>query len=147
MGGLLDVNNKVPIKFPSMKELFNGTNWVHLTTIKNGDAYERASSMMQVQFGRFNNEQQCLLLLAITHGPNPSPYVVSFGSKNKSGVELKLAYYRNSNDNTTSIYIKTNIKNGSLGKIWITKHVSLNITNDDLSSIDTLPEGAVEIEP
>lgn len=76
------------------------------------------------------------------------PFVVALGMKDKSwDVGLKLAYYNNSNDNTTSFYITTNLAYGVVGKIWVTKYVVLNIINDDLSSIDTLPEGAVEIEP
>lgn len=149
VGGLLDVNNKVPIKFDTNRELFNGKNWVHLATIKNDyDVYSRTCSMMQVQFGKFSNQGQGILLLGIAHNAVSVPFVVALGMKDKSwDVGLKLAYYNNSNDNTTSFYITTNLAYGVVGKIWITKYTILNIINDNLSSIDTLPEGAVEIEP
>lgn len=148
MGGLLDVNNKVPIKFNTNRELFNGKNWVHLATIKNDyDAFTRTSSMMQVQFGGYNSGKQSILLLGISHSTICTPFVVALGTKDKGDVGLKLAYYYNSNDKTTSIYITTNLANGAVGKIWVTKYATLNIINDDLSNIDTLPEGSVEIEP
>lgn len=147
MGGLLDSNNKVPIIFPGTGELFNGTNWVHLTTIKNDGPYDRTSSMMQVQFGRYNTDRQSVLLLGIAHSTICTPFVVALGTKDKGDVGLKLAYYYNRNDKTTSIYITTNLANGAVGKIWVTKYAILNIINDDLSRVDTLPAGAVEIEP
>ena len=148
MGELLDVSNKVPIKFKTNREFFTGTNWVHLATIKNDyDAFTRTSSMMQVQFGRYNSEKQSILLLGISHSTICTPFVVALGTKGKGDVGLKLAYYRNSNDNTTSFYITTNLTYGVVGKIWVTKYATLNIINDDLSNIDTLPEGSVEIEP
>lgn len=147
VGELLDVDNKIPIKFPGTSELFTGTNWVHLTTIKNGYVYDRCSSIMQVQFGRYNADKQSILLLGISHSNICFPFVVALGTKDKGDVGLKLAYYYNSNDKTTSIYITTNLTNGAVGKIWVTKYLSLNIINDDLSRVDTLPEGAVEIEP
>ena len=148
MGGLLDVNNKVPIKFNTNLELFNGKNWVHLATIKNNyDVYSRTCSMMQVQFGKYANQGQGILLLGIAHSTVSVPFVVALGMKDKSwDVGLKLAYYYNSNNNTTSFYITSNLTYGAVGKIWVTKY-ALNIINDDLSSIDTLPEGAIEIEP
>lgn len=147
VGGLLDVDNKIPIKFPDTSEQFTGTNWVHLTTIKNKGVYARVSSIMQVQFGRYGADRQSVLLLGIAHGKTCTPYVIALGTKDKVDVGLKLAYYFNSNDNTTSIYITTNLTNGAVGKIWVTKYTALNIINDDFSKVDTLPEGAVEIEP
>lgn len=147
VGGLLDSNNKVPILFPDTKELFNGTNWVHLTTIKNDGPYARISSMMQVQFGRYGADKQSILLLGISHSGYCLPFIVAFGTNGKGDVGLKLAYYVNSSNNTTSMYITTNLSNGAINKIWVTKNSGLNITNDDLSMVDTLPEGAVEIEP
>lgn len=148
MGGLLDVSNKVPIKFNTNREFFTGTNWVHLTTIKNDyDAFTRTSSMMQVQFGQYNSVKQSILLLGISHSTICTPFVVALGTKDKGDVGLKLAYYYNSNDKTTSIYITTNLVNGAVGKIWVTKYATLNIINDDLSSIDKLPEDAVYVEP
>lgn len=147
MGGLLDSNNKVPVIFPITKELFNGTNWVHLTTIKNDGPYARISSMMQVQFGRYAADKQSILLLGIAHSTPCIPYVIALSVKNKVDVGLKLAYLKNDSNNTTSIYITTNLSNGAINKIWVTKNSGLNITNDDLSRVDTLPEGAVEIEP
>lgn len=147
VGGLLDVDNKIPIKFPITSEQFTGTNWVHLTTIKNEGTFARVSSIMQVQFGRYGADRQSVLLLGIAHSTTCTPYVIALGTKDKVDVGLKLAYYFNSNDNTTSIYITTNLANGAVGKIWVTKYITLNIINDDFSRVDTLPEGAVEIEP
>ncbi len=147
MGELLDSNNKVPIIFPSTKELFNGTNWVHLTTIKNGGPFDRISSMMQVQFGRYGTDRQSVLLLGIAHSTICIPYVIALSVKDKVDVGLKLAYLTNDSNNTTSIYITTNISNGAINKMWVTKYIGLIIVNDDLSKTDTLPSGAVEIEP
>ena len=147
VGGLLDSNNKVPIIFPNTKELFNGTNWVHLTTIKNDGAYSRASSIMQVQFGRYAADKQSVLLLGIAHSVKCIPYVVVLSVIDKGDVGLKLAYLTNDSDNTTSIYITTNISNGAINKMWMSQYQNLYIVNDDLSKIDTLPSGAVEIEP
>lgn len=147
VGELLDVDNKIPIKFPATSEQFTGKNWVHLTTIKNDAAFARVSSIMQVQFGRYGADRQSILLLGIAHSTKCIPYVIALGTKYKVDVGLKLAYYFNSNDNTTSIYITTNLTNGAVGKIWVTKYTALNIINDDFSRVDTLPEGAVEIEP
>lgn len=146
MGGLLDTSNKVPIKFPETLELFGSTNWVHLTTIQNNGLYTRASSIMQVQFGRYGASKQSVLLLAIAHGEMAIPYVIALGVKNKEDVGLKLAYHKN-NDNTTSIYITTNLQNGAINKIWLTKFYGLTISNDELSKIDSLPSDSVEIEP
>ena len=109
--------------------------------------FARVSSIMQVQFGRYATEKQSVLLLGIAHSTTCTPYVIALGTKGKVDVGLKLAYYFNSNDNTTSIYITTNLTNGAVGKIWVTKYTNLNIINDGFSRVDTLPEGAVEIEP
>ena len=103
--------------------------------------------MMQVQFGRYGADKQSILLLGISHSGNCLPFIVAFGTNGKGDVGLKLAYYVNSSNNTTSMYITTNLSNGAINKIWVTKNSGLNITNDDLSMVDTLPEGAVEIEP
>lgn len=146
MRGLLDASNKVPINFPATIELFIGTNWVHLTTIQNNGQYSRASSIMQVQFGRYGTNKQSVLLLGIAHGEIAIPYVIVLGVKNKDDVELKLAYHLNS-DNTTSIYITTNLQNGAINKIWLTKYNGLTIKNDELSNIESLPSDSVEIEP
>ena len=147
MGELLDVDNKIPIKYPSTTELFTGTNWVHLTTIKNDDVFARVSSIMQVQFGRYATEKQSVLLLGIAHSTTCTPYVIALSVKGKVDVGLKLAYLTNDSNNTTSIYITTNISNGAINKMWVTKYIGLSIVNDDLSKTDTLPSGAVEIEP
>ena len=147
MGELLDVDNKIPIKYPSTTELFTGTNWVHLTTIKNDDVFARVSSIMQVQFGRYATEKQSVLLLGIAHSTTCTPYVIALSVKGKVDVGLKLAYLTNDSNNTTSIYITTNISNGSINKMWVTKYIKLSIVNDNLSKTDTLPSGAVEIEP
>ena len=147
MGGLLDVDNKIPIKFPITSELFTGTNWVHLTTIKNDGAFARVSSIMQVQFGRYATDKQSVLLLGIAHSTICIPYVIALSVKGKVDVGLKLAYLTNDSNNTTSIYITTNISNGAINKMWVTKYIGLSIVNDDLSKTDTLPSGAVEIEP
>lgn len=103
--------------------------------------------MMQVQFGRYGADKQSILLLGISHSDNCLPFIVAFGTNGKGDVGLKLAYYVNSSNNTTSMYITTNLSNGAINKIWVTKNSGLNITNDDLSRVDTLPEGAAEIEP
>lgn len=147
MGELLDVDNKIPIKFPITSELFTGTNWVHLTTIKNDNAYARVSSIMQVQFGRYVTDKQSVLLLGIAHSTICVPYVIALSVKGKVDVGLKLAYLTNDSNNTTSIYITANISNGAINKMWVTKYKGLSIVNDDLSKTDTLPSGAVEIEP
>lgn len=147
MGELLDVDNKIPIKFPMTSEQFTGTNWVHLTTIKNDVVFARVSSIMQVQFGRYGTDRQSVLLLGIAHSITCIPYVIALSVKDKVDVGLKLAYLKNDSNNTTSIYITTNLLNGAINKMWVTKNSGLNITNDDLSRVDTLPEGAVEIEP
>lgn len=147
MGELLDVDNKIPIKFPITSELFTGTNWVHLTTIKNDNAFTRVSSIMQVQFGRYATDKQSVLLLGIAHSTICIPYVIALSVKGKVDVGLKLAYLTNDSNNTTSIYITTNISNGAINKMWVTKYKGLSIVNDDLSKTDTLPSGAVEIEP
>lgn len=147
MGELLDVDNKIPIKYPSTTELFTGTNWVHLTTIKNDDVFARVSSIMQVQFGRYATEKQSVLLLGIAHSTTCTPYVIALSVKGKVDVGLKLAYLTNDSNNTTSIYITTNISNGGINKMWVTKYIGLSIVNDNLSKTDTLPSGAVEIEP
>lgn len=147
MGGLLDVDNKIPIKFPITSEQFTGTNWVHLTTIKNDGAFARVSSIMQVQFGRYGTEKQSVLLLGIAHSTQCIPYVIALSVKDKVDVGLKLAYLTNDSNNTTSIYITTNLSNGAINKMWMSKYKNLFIVNDDLSKTDTLPSGAVEIEP
>ena len=147
MGELLDVDNKIPIKFPITSEQFTGTNWVHLTTIKNDSAFARVSSIMQVQFGRYATDKQSVLLLGIAHSTICIPYVIALSVKDKVDVGLKLAYLTNDSNNTTSIYITTNISNGAINKMWVTKYIRLSIVNDDLSKTDTLPSGAVEIEP
>ena len=147
VGELLDVDNKIPIKYPLTTELFTGTNWVHLTTIKNDDVFARVSSIMQVQFGRYATEKQSVLLLGIAHSTTCTPYVIALSVKGKVDVGLKLAYLTNDSNNTTSIYITTNISNGSINKMWVTKYIKLSIVNDNLSKTDTLPSGAVEIEP
>ena len=147
MGELLDVDNKIPIKFPATSEQLTGTNWVHLTTIKNDGAYARVSSIMQVQFGRYGADRQSVLLLGIAHSTKCIPYVIALSVKDKVDVGLKLAYLTNDSNNTTSIYITTNISNGAINKMWVTKYIGLSIVNDDLSKTDTLPSGAVEIEP
>lgn len=147
MGELLDVDNKIPIKYPTTTELFTGTNWVHLTTIKNDDVFARVSSIMQVQFGRYATEKQSVLLLGIAHSTTCTPYVIALSVKGKVDVGLKLAYLTNDSNNTTSIYITTNISNGGINKMWVTKYIGLSIVNDNLSKTDTLPSGAVEIEP
>ena len=147
VGGLLDSNNKVPIIFPDTKELLNGTNWVHLTTIKINNMYSRVSSIMQVQFGRYGADKQSVLLLGITHSTECIPYVIALSVNNKVDVGLKLAYLTNDSNNTTSIYITTNLSNGAINKMWMSKYQNLIIVNDDLSKTDTLPSGAVEIEP
>lgn len=147
VGELLDVDNKIPIKFPKTPELFTGTNWVHLTTIKNDGAFARVSSIMQVQFGRYATGNQSVLLLGIAHGTTCIPYVIALSVKGKVDVGLKLAYLTNDSNNTTSIYITTNISNGAINKMWVTKYIGLIIVNDNLSKTDTLPSGAVEIEP
>ena len=147
MGELLDVDNKIPIKFPITSEQFTGTNWVHLTTIKNDGAFARVSSIMQVQFGRYATDKQSVLLLGIAHSTICIPYVIALSVKGKVDVGLKLAYLTNDSNNTTSIYITTNISNGAINKMWVTKYIGLSIVNDDLSKTDTLPSGAVEIEP
>lgn len=147
MGELLDVDNKIPIKFPITSEQFTGTNWVHLTTIKNDGAFARASSIMQVQFGRYGADQQSILLLGIAHSVRCIPYVVVLSVKDKSDVGLKLAYLTNDSDNTTSIYITTNISNGAINKMWMSQYQNMYIVNDNLTRIETLPSGAIEIEP
>ena len=147
VGELLDVDNKIPIKFPITSEQFTGTNWVHLTTIKNDSAFARVSSIMQVQFGRYATDKQSVLLLGIAHSTICIPYVIALSVKDKVDVGLKLAYLTNDSNNTTSIYITTNISNGAINKMWVTKYIRLSIVNDDLSKTDTLPSGAVEIEP
>lgn len=147
MGGLIDVDNKIPIKFPITSEQFTGTNWVHLTTIKNDGAFARVSSIMQVQFGRYGTDRQSVLLLGIAHSTICIPYVIALSVKDKVDVGLKLAYLTNDSNNTTSIYITTNLSNGAINKMWVTKYIGLSIVNDDLSKTDTLPSGAVEIEP
>lgn len=147
MGELLDVDNKIPIKFPMTSEQFTGTNWVHLTTIKNDSAFARVSSIMQVQFGRYGTDRQSVLLLGIAHSVKCIPYVIALSVKDKVDVGLKLAYLTNDSNNTTSIYITTNFSNGAINKMWVTKYIGLSIVNDDLSKTDTLPSGAVEIEP
>ena len=147
VGGLLDVDNKIPIKFPITSEQFTGTNWVHLTTIKNDGAFARVSSIMQVQFGRYGTDRQSVLLLGIAHCTICIPYVIALSVKDKVDVGLKLAYLTNDSNNTTSIYITTNLSNGAINKMWVTKYIGLSIVNDDLSKTDTLPSGAVEIEP
>lgn len=147
VGGLLDVDNKIPIKFPATSELFTGTNWVHLTTIKNDGAFTRVSSIMQVQFGKYGSEKQSILLLGISHSIKCIPYVIALSVKDKVDVGLKLAYLTNDSNNTTSIYITTNLSNGAINKMWISKYQKLIIVNDGLSKTDTLPSGAVEIEP
>ena len=147
MGELLDVDNKIPIKFPITSELFTGTNWVHLTTIKNDGAFARVSSIMQVQFGRYATDKQSVLLLGIAHSTICIPYIIALSVKGKVDVGLKLAYLTNDSNNTTSIYITTNISNGAINKMWVTKYKGLSIVNDDLTKTDTLPSGAVEIEP
>lgn len=128
-------------------EQFTGTNWVHLTTIKNDDVFARVSSIMQVQFGRYATEKQSVLLLGIAHSTICIPYVIALSVKDKVDVGLKLAYLTNDSNNTTSIYITTNISNGAINKMWVTKYIGLSIVNDDLFKTDTLPSGAVEIEP
>jgi len=147
VGELLDVDNKIPIKFPMTSEQFTGTNWVHLTTIKNDGVFARVSSIMQVQFGRYATDKQSVLLLGIAHSTICIPYVIALSVKGKVDVGLKLAYLTNDSNNTTSIYITTNISNGAINKMWVTKYIGLSIVNDDLSKTDTLPSGAVEIEP
>ena len=147
VGELLDVDNKIPIKFPITSEQFTGTNWVHLTTIKNDGAFARVSSIMQVQFGRYGTDRQSVLLLGIAHSTICIPYVIALSVKDKVDVGLKLAYLTNDSNNTTSIYITTNLSNGAINKMWVTKYIGLSIVNDDLSKTDTLPSGAVEIEP
>ena len=147
VGGLLDVDNKIPIKFPITSEQFTGTNWVHLTTIKNDGAFARVSSIMQVQFGRYGTDRQSVLLLGIAHSTKCIPYVIALSVKDKVDVGLKLAYLTNDSNNTTSIYITTNLSNGAINKMWMSKYQYLIIVNDDLSKTDTLPSGAVEIEP
>lgn len=147
MGELLDVDNKIPIKFPDTSEQFTGTNWVHLTTIKNDGDFARVSSIMQVQFGRYATDKQSVLLLGIAHSTISIPYVIALSVKGKVDVGLKLAYLTNDSNNTTSIYITTNISNGAINKMWVTKYIGLSIVNDDLFKTDTLPSGAVEIEP
>lgn len=147
VGELLDVDNKIPIKFPITSEQFTGTNWVHLTTIKNDGAFARVSSIMQVQFGRYGTDRQSVLLLGIAHSTICIPYVIALSVKDKVDVGLKLAYLTNDSNNTTSIYITTNLSNGAINKMWVTKYIRLSIVNDDLSKTDTLPSGAVEIEP
>lgn len=128
-------------------EQFTGTNWVHLTTIKNDAVYARVSSIMQVQFGRYGTDRQSVLLLGIAHSTKCIPYVIALSVKDKIDVGLKLAYLTNDSNNTTSIYITTNMSNGAINKMWVTKYIGLSIVNDDLSKTDTLPSGAVEIEP
>ena len=147
VGELLDVDNKIPIKFPITSEQFTGTNWVHLTTIKNDSAFARVSSIMQVQFGRYGTDRQSVLLLGIAHSTKCIPYVIALSVKDKVDVGLKLAYLTNDSNNTTSIYITTNLSNGAINKMWMSKYQYLIIVNDDLSKTDTLPSGAVEIEP
>lgn len=147
VGELLDTTNKVPIKFPGTTEVFTGTNWVHLTTIKNDIAFARVSSLMQVQLGRYGADKQSVLLLGIAHSTKCIPYVVALGVKDKADVGIKLAYYVNNNDNTTSIYITTNLQNGAIGKLWVTQYAGLSIVNDNLSKTDNLPDGSIEIEP
>lgn len=147
VGELLDVDNKIPIKFPATSEQFTGKNWVHLTTIKNDGAFARVSSIMQVQFGRYGAEKQSILLLGIAHSTKCTPYVIALSVKDKVDVGLKLAYLTNDSNNTTSIYITTNLSNGAINKMWISKYQGLIIVNDGLSKTDTLPSGAVEIEP
>ena len=146
VGELLDVDNKIPIKFPITSEQFTGTNWVHLTTIKNNGAFARVSSIMQVQFGRYGTDRQSVLLLGIAHSTICIPYVIALSVKNKVDVGLKLAYLTNDSNNTTSIYITTNLSNGAINKMWVTKYIGLSIVNDDLSKTETLPSGAVKIE-
>lgn len=146
MGELLDVDNKIPIKFPITSEQFTGTNWVHLTTIKNDGAFARVSSIMQVQFGRYGTDRQSVLLLGIAHSTKCIPYVIALSVKDKVDIGLKLAYLTNDSNNTTSIYITTNLSNGAINKMWVTKYIGLNIVNDDLSKTETLPSGAVKIE-
>ena len=109
--------------------------------------FARVSSIMQVQFGRYATEKQSVLLLGIAHSTTCTPYVIALSVKGKVDVGLKLAYLTNDSNNTTSIYITTNISNGVINKMWVTKYIGLSIVNDNLSKTDTLPSGAVEIEP
>ena len=109
--------------------------------------FARVSSIMQVQFGRYATEKQSVLLLGIAHSTICIPYVIALSVKDKVDVGLKLAYLTNDSNNTTSIYITTNISNGAINKMWVTKYIGLSIVNDDLFKTDTLPSGAVEIEP
>ena len=102
---------------------------------------------MQVQFGGYGTDKQSVLLLGIAHSTKCIPYVIALSVKDKVDVGLKLAYLTNDSNNTTSIYITTNISNGAINKMWVTKYIGLSIVNDDLSKTDTLPSGAVEIEP
>ena len=109
--------------------------------------FARVSSIMQVQFGRYGAEKQSILLLGIAHSTKCIPYVIALSVKDKVDVGLKLAYLTNDSNNTTSIYITTNLSNGAINKMWISKYIGLSIVNDNLSKTDTLPSGAVEIEP
>ena len=146
MGGLLNVNKKVPLYYNGGKELIkDGTEWIHLITINKSDPYTRSSSLLEVQFGGYDTFNQTILLLGIAHSITHTPYKIAMGVRQNSTANAKIAYYK-SPDNKTSIYIKVPNTYISIGTIWITKFFYLDIDSETLSAISSLPEGSVEIQ-
>lgn len=141
MGGLLDVNNKVPLIFPSMSENNSAGGWMKIATIGNGGAYNRSCSLMEVMATNYNAGTQLIAFIGITHGASPTPFVVSKGGNG----DYKLA--RKKDSSTTDIYLYFGYVNSCVEKIWVTKSKNLSITDDVVTYVGKeLPEGANEIQ-
>ena len=140
VGGLLDSNNKVPIIFPAMKENNTTGGWMKIATIGNGDGYNRSCSLVEVVATNYNAGTQLIAFIGITHGSNPTPFVVSKGGNGSYKIARKI------NSSTTDIYFYFEYANSCVEKIWVTKSRNLSISDDKVSFVSKeLPEGATEI--
>jgi hypothetical protein len=140
VGGLL--GEKVTLSFPIMQENVNDVaGWVRLVSLKNQGSYSRDCSVIEVHAVGYASLTYLIILLGITHGPAPKPFIISEGGN----FSYNIAYKKS--EINTDVYIQImNSKNLCIQKKWLTKSIELNIVSDSIEYIGAeLPEGAVTI--
>ena len=140
MGELL--GEKVMLSFPVMQEnVKDVTGWVRLVSLKNQGIYSRDCSVIEVHAVGYDSITYLIILLGISHGSSPTPFIISEGGN----FSYNIAYKKS--ESNTDVYIKImNSKNLCIQKKWLTKSVELNIVSDSIEFIGAeLPEGAVTI--
>lgn len=111
------LGEKVMLSFPVMQEnVKDVTGWVRLVSLKNQGSYSRDCSVIEVHAVGYASITYLIILLGISHGPSPTPFIISEGGN----FSYNIAYKKS--ESNTDVYIKImNSKNLCIQKKMVDK--------------------------